>query len=35
MNKREELIKNHYENYDEDSRLIKDNTHNVEFLINK
>jgi len=35
MNKREELIKNHYENYDEDSRLIKDNTHNVEFLVTK
>ena len=35
MNKREELIKNHYENYDEDNRLIKDNTHNVEFLVTK
>lgn len=35
MNKREELIKNHYENYDEDNRLIKDNTHNVEFIVTK
>ena len=35
MNKREELIKNHYENYDEDNRLIKDNTHNIEFLVTK
>ena len=33
MDKREELINNHYNNYDEDNRLIKDNTHNIEFLV--
>ena len=33
MNKREELINNHYNNYDEESRLVKDNTHNIEFLV--
>lgn len=35
MNKRAELINNHYNNYDEESRLVKDHTHNIEFLISK
>lgn len=35
MEKREELISNHYKNYDEDNRLIKDHTHNIEFIISK
>lgn len=32
---RKEIIDNHYNNYDEDSRLIKDNVHNTEFLVTK
>lgn len=35
MDNRESLINNHYNNYDEDNRLVKDNTHNVEFLVTK
>lgn len=35
MAEREELISNYYNNYDEDSRLIKDNTHRLEFLVTK
>ncbi len=35
QNDRKNLLSNHYENYDEDNRLIKDNTHNVEYLITK
>ena len=35
MNKREELINAYYNGYDEDTRLIKDKTHNVEFLVSK
>ncbi|MBR6778825.1 MAG: methyltransferase domain-containing protein [Clostridia bacterium] len=35
MANRKTLINNHYNNYDEDNRLIKDNTHNVEFLVTK
>ena len=35
MYNRKELISNHYENYDEDIRLVKDNTHKVEFLVSK
>lgn len=30
---RKEILNNYYENYDEDSRLIKDKRHNVEFLV--
>ncbi|MFQ6752462.1 MAG: class I SAM-dependent methyltransferase [Clostridia bacterium] len=33
MDNRRSLINNHYENYDEDNRLIKDNTHNVEYRV--
>ncbi len=32
---RQELINNHYNNYDEDVRLVKDNANNIEFLITK
>lgn len=32
---RKEFINNHYSNYDEDIRLVKDNSHNIEFLITK
>ena len=35
MNKREEIINNHYNNYDEDNRLVIDNTHKIEFLVTK
>ena len=35
MNERKELIKNYYENYDEENRLIKDNAHNLEFIVTK
>ena len=35
MDKREKIIDNYYNNYDEENRLIKDNTHNVEFLVTK
>ena len=35
MEKREELINAHYNGYDEDNRLVKDHTHNIEFLISK
>ena len=35
MNERKELLDNYYNNYDEDSRLIKDKTHSVEFLVTK
>ena len=32
MKSLEEKIKNYYEDYDEDSRLIKDNSHSIEFI---
>lgn len=35
MAEREEYINNYYNNYDEDSRLVKDNTHNLEYLVSK
>lgn len=35
MENRKTLIDNHYNNYDEDNRLVKDNTHNIEFLVTK
>ena len=35
MSNRKEIISNHYNNYDEDNRLIKDHTHNLEFIISK
>ena len=35
MDDRKNIIDNYYNNYDEDRRLIKDNTHNVEFLVTK
>ena len=33
--KREEIISNHYNNYDEDNRLTKDNSHKIEYIITK
>lgn len=35
MKDRKEIINHHYMNYDEDSRLIKDNTHRIEFIVSK
>ena len=35
MDKRNEIITNYYNDYDEDSRLVKDKTHKIEFLITK
>ena len=35
MNKREEIINEHYKGYDEDNRLVKDQTYNIEFLVSK
>ncbi len=35
MNNRKKIIEEHYQNYNEDERLIKDNTHNIEFVISK
>ncbi len=35
MADRKTIIDNHYNNDDEDNRLIKDNTHNIEFVITK
>ena len=32
MNLLESQIKKYYEGYDEDSRLIKDNSHSIEFI---
>ena len=32
---RKNIIEEHYNNYDEDNRLVKDNAHNVEFLVTK
>lgn len=32
---KKEILNQYYNNYDEDSRLIKDNTHKVEFVITK
>lgn len=32
---RQEFINNHYNNYDEDIRLVKDKANNIEFLITK
>lgn len=32
---RKAVIENHYNNYDEDSRLIKDKAHNIEFVLTK
>lgn len=29
---REEILNNHYNNYEEDTRLLKDNTHKLEYL---
>lgn len=35
MKSRKTIINNHYNNYDEDSRLIKDHVHNIEFVVTK
>lgn len=35
MESRKNIIDNYYNDYDEENRLVKDNTHNVEFLITK
>ena len=35
MADRKKLINDHYNNYDEDNRLVKDNTHNVEYVVTK
>ena len=35
MDKRKENIDKFYNNYDEENRLVKDNTHNVEYLVSK
>ncbi|MGL5347552.1 MAG: class I SAM-dependent methyltransferase, partial [Peptostreptococcaceae bacterium] len=32
MNSLEAKVKDYYEHYDEDNRLIKDNSHNIEFI---
>ena len=32
MNERNEVLNNHYNNYDEDSRLIKNNSHMLEYI---
>ena len=32
MNKVKEILENYYNNYDEDSRLIRDKTHTIEFI---
>lgn len=32
MNSLEAKIKDYYDDYDEDSRLIKDNSHSIEFI---
>ena len=32
MDNREKILNDYYSNYDEDSRLIKDNTHRLEFI---
>lgn len=34
-NDRKEILASFYANYDEENRLIKDNTHNVEYLVTK
>ena len=35
MDKRKENIDKFYNNYDEENRLVKDNAHNVEYLVSK
>ena len=35
MNQREEIMNNHYNTYDEDSRFTKDNYHRIEYIISK
>lgn len=35
MNEIEKIIENYYNNYDEDSRLVKDNAHKVEYITTK
>ena len=35
MSDRKSLIDNYYHQYDEDERLLKDNAHNVEFIVTK
>ena len=32
MEKVKEILENYYNNYDEDSRLVKDKTHTIEFI---
>jgi len=35
MSERENIINNFYQNYDEENRLVRDNVHNIEFLVTK
>lgn len=35
MDKRKETLNDYYNNYDEEHRLVKDNTHNIEYLVTK
>lgn len=35
MSSRKDIINNYYEHYDEDSRLVKDKAHNIEYLVTK
>lgn len=32
MEKVKEILENYYNNYDEDSRLVRDKTHTIEFI---
>lgn len=32
MEKVNEILENYYNNYDEDSRLVRDKTHRIEFI---
>ena len=35
MGERKEILNDYYKEYDEENRLIKDHTHNIEFLVSK
>ena len=35
MKDRNEIINNHYNNYNEDERFIKDNSHSLEYTVSK
>ncbi len=32
MNKVEQILNQYYDNYDEDSRLVKDKAHSIEYI---